>query len=360
MNVHVFLGPSLNADDAHGLATEAGYEFIWHPPAHCGSLVPLIGRADAVLLVDGVYERIPAVWHKEIIAALAAGTRVFGASSMGALRAAECAPWGAEPLGTIAHRFASGEWTRDDLVAVAHGPAETDYRALTVPLVDVDDHVSHAVHAEVLDRAAGARLSEAARTIFYAERSWERLIGLDPQARVLAEFATQRPGLKARDAAEAITTLPYHLSQPRPRPRFDPSQVRPTAQFTNLEAHSALGSASTGALEAREDWPDLLRGGLVRALLSKSAALGIARPTSEAALTQVAHDLGTDRAGFYAWGESVGLDEPGVTRVAVEQVMLARLWEMYGTDAKSHVIDHLRVTGRYGEAGSTRVDGGGL
>jgi hypothetical protein len=53
--------------------------------------------ADVIAMIDGVHsQRLPA-WHCEILDVLADGARVLGAASMGALRAVECAPWGAEP-----------------------------------------------------------------------------------------------------------------------------------------------------------------------------------------------------------------------------------------------------------------------
>ena len=58
--------------------------------------------ATAIGLVDGYFGGAAAVWHKEILYALSLGVRVLGASSMGALRAAECAAYGMEPVGEIA------------------------------------------------------------------------------------------------------------------------------------------------------------------------------------------------------------------------------------------------------------------
>ena len=58
---------------------------------------------------------------------------MFGASSMGALRAAECAPYGFAPLGAIANWYTSERIDGDDEVAVLTHPKT--YDALTVPLV---------------------------------------------------------------------------------------------------------------------------------------------------------------------------------------------------------------------------------
>ena len=50
------------------------------------------GAAEAIGIIDGYFERVPSVWHKEILWAMAEGIHVFGSASMGALRAAELLP----------------------------------------------------------------------------------------------------------------------------------------------------------------------------------------------------------------------------------------------------------------------------
>ena len=46
-------------------------------------------RPSAIGIVDGYFEGVLSVWHKEILWAMAEGIHVFGSASMGALRAAE-------------------------------------------------------------------------------------------------------------------------------------------------------------------------------------------------------------------------------------------------------------------------------
>ena len=65
-------------------------DFAWHPPAAAGDLLRLLPDPPATLcLIDGYFDARPSVWHKEILLLIEAGVRVFGAASMGALRAAE-------------------------------------------------------------------------------------------------------------------------------------------------------------------------------------------------------------------------------------------------------------------------------
>ena len=88
----VFLGPTLGHDDARALLPNA--RFL--PPARQGDVYRAVRAHDPkkIGLVDGVFLNVPAVWHREILWALEQGVEVFGAASMGALRAAELDDFG--------------------------------------------------------------------------------------------------------------------------------------------------------------------------------------------------------------------------------------------------------------------------
>src|SRR6185436_15946902 len=126
-----FLGPTLSHDEARDVL-DAEYR---PPAAHGDVLRAALRRPRAIGLVDGVFEGVPAVWHKEILFALAEGVHVFGAASMGALRAAELSTFGMRGIGQIYDWYAGGAIDADDEVALVHGPYETDFLALSEPLV---------------------------------------------------------------------------------------------------------------------------------------------------------------------------------------------------------------------------------
>jgi len=69
----------------------------------------LVDRPRVIGIVDGYFERVPAVWHKEILWAMSRGVHVLGAASMGALRAAELHPFGMVGVGAIFEGFRDGE-----------------------------------------------------------------------------------------------------------------------------------------------------------------------------------------------------------------------------------------------------------
>ncbi len=135
MRAFVFLGPSLPVEEARGIL-----DAVYLPPVAQGDVLRVLARRpDVIGFVDGYFDKVPSVWHKEILLALSRGVRVLGASSMGALRAAELADFGMEGVGTIYEWFRSGRLEDDDEVAIVHGPAEEGYVELSDAMVNVRD-----------------------------------------------------------------------------------------------------------------------------------------------------------------------------------------------------------------------------
>ena len=94
-----------------------------------------------------MFESVGAVWHKEILLALQDGIAVYGASSMGAIRAAELAPFGMVGVGAIYEAYCDGRYTDDDEVALLQGPATFGYPAMSEAMVNIRATVARALHA---------------------------------------------------------------------------------------------------------------------------------------------------------------------------------------------------------------------
>jgi hypothetical protein len=170
----VYLGPTMLLADAQAILPGATF----CPPVEQGDVFSLLGEGqpDAIAIVDGVfYQQLP-VWHKEIIAALERGVAVYGASSMGALRAAECGPYGMVGVGVIFDAYASGELVDDDEVAVAHDGPESGWRTRTEPMVNVRATVRSAVAEGKIGGAAAMRVITVAKSIWFADRTRQKLL----------------------------------------------------------------------------------------------------------------------------------------------------------------------------------------
>ena len=202
-----FLGPTLAYNQA---ASVLGAQYRG-PAAHGDVHDAVIAGATSILLIDGYFGSVQSVWHKEILFALEQGVGVYGAASMGALRAAELAPFGMVGVGAIYRAYEAGDLTGDDEVAVLHAPADMGYAGLTVALADVRAMACRAVPAGVLTQAECEDVIAAARAIHFSQRSVEALAGLRLEhwtAARAAEYARWFTGnfisQKALDALELL------------------------------------------------------------------------------------------------------------------------------------------------------------
>lgn len=212
----VFVGPSL--PDAAGLCAR---EISVRGPAIQGDVRDAIDAgATCIGLIDGGFEYQPPVWHKEILYGLSVGVRIFGASSMGALRAVECEAYGMIGIGTIFEGFKSGKFIDDADVALLHGPGELGYPALTLPLVNVIATLDVLNREGQLSISQRAVLEGCARNIFFKERIWETIVresGLDIE--LLPILRRGLVDVKRQDAQQLLTmiqTMPDSLSEDTP------------------------------------------------------------------------------------------------------------------------------------------------
>ncbi len=212
----VFVGPTLPAAEVAARLPGA----IVRPPVAVGDVLALRG-VKRIAIIDGYFERMAAVWHKEILLALERGIAVWGAASMGALRAAELARYGMIGVGAIYQAYARGTLVADDEVAVAHLPAEYGYRATSDALVNLRDGLARAHRRGVIDARTRDLLIDRARALFYRDRSWARLIG-DGEAAgldVAALAAWPKPDRKAEDARLLLRRLAADRGKRPPKVR---------------------------------------------------------------------------------------------------------------------------------------------
>lgn len=162
----VFAGPSIAGTDVADTVEV-------RPPVQQGDVyLATLDAPRAIGIIDGYFEGVPSVWHKEILWALTQGIAVLGASSMGALRAAELDGFGMIGVGAIYEAFRSGALEDDDEVALLHGPAEMGYPTLSLAMVNLRATVSAARQASVISADEESSLIAEAKNQFYKTRTW--------------------------------------------------------------------------------------------------------------------------------------------------------------------------------------------
>jgi hypothetical protein len=209
---YLFVGPSL--PDAPDLIQ--GRDIVVLPPVAAGDLLRLDLPAGAVVgIVDGYFHQARAIPHKEIMHLLGTGVGVLGAASMGALRAAELAPWGMRGIGEIFAAYRDGALVADDEVALLHGAAEDGYPRLSEPMVNIRATLAAAVAAGHCSAEAADGLVQQLCATPYRDRSYRRLahhapaVGLDQSAtkRLVAYCSTNPVDRKRADAEQLLVAL---------------------------------------------------------------------------------------------------------------------------------------------------------
>ncbi|UCH38721.1 MAG: hypothetical protein JSU67_11155 [Gammaproteobacteria bacterium] len=211
MRAVVFAGPSISRNEVEAFP---GVE--WRPPVSQGDVYRVARTApDFIAIIDGYFEGVPSVWHKEILWAMSSGIHVLGASSMGALRAAELHQFGMRGVGEIFENFRDGKLEDDDEVAVLHGPAELGYPLLSLAMVNARKSITAAIEASIITQPVGASLLAQAKSIFYQERQWPRVFELAQESGIsageLAAFESwlerNEQDLKLEDARAMLAEL---------------------------------------------------------------------------------------------------------------------------------------------------------
>lgn len=168
----VFCGPSISHDEA---AAVFPAEIL--PPVGKGDIDLLLARPrppERIGIVDGRFLSALSISPKEVLRAMDAGVAVYGSSSMGALRAVECAPLGMIGIGRVFDEYFHGRTDHDDEVAMTFDP-ET-LRPLSEPLITIRLAVGDAVRAGVVSSAFADRFLGVGKQIYFPHRSVAAII----------------------------------------------------------------------------------------------------------------------------------------------------------------------------------------
>ncbi|MGF1594812.1 MAG: TfuA-like protein [Kiloniellaceae bacterium] len=369
MSIAVFLGPSLPRAEA-----EAILAADYRPPVRQGDIYRLLqqDRPAAIALIDGYFQEVPSVWHKEILWAMDRGVAVYGAASMGALRAAELACYGMVGVGKIFEAYRTGSYAPytdgpfedDDEVAVIHGPAELSYPPLSVAMVDLRETLAKAVAAGVIDSDLRDALVAAFKRRFYRARSFEALPEILTDLEVAREtgealqawLAGNRVSQKQADARMLLETL---ASGGAPAAvegeNFIFERTTLWAQFVERAETDppAPTAAEQAVLEELRLDPELYTG--VRDIAVLRLRLDAAdppppadEPARRAALDRLRHRHGLwSRGDLDAWAEACDLDRAGLDRLLDFEAALESCAVATGAALEAALLDVLRRDGHY-------------
>jgi hypothetical protein len=366
----IFLGPSLSREEARLIHPDA----IILPPARAGDVVSVLlnYRPHAIGLVDGLFRNTMAVFHKELLEAMAQGVWVLGSSSMGALRAAECERFGMIGVGSVFEQYRSGLLEDDDEVAVAHGDHESGYRTTGAPMVTIRATLLLGSATDVLTPDEARELIAAEKAKHFSDRGFHgvldtaknefqwRMQRLDALRDFIRECTLDVKADDARQLLLAMQTLPTepipvaqrpsgHLSGPfitlLDRDRLVGMREDAPVSFDSIMRYVALNRPEHDANRRRASHR--------QALLQIGRILDL-QPTSGDLME--AHMALTARVGspLSEWGVAVDLTPSDLDRLTSEEAVIATL-EKWAIQTRTRngfaraYLDELRLAGLYPE-----------
>ncbi len=365
----VFTGPTIAPADAR-----KELDAIYLPPVSQGDLYrAAIKRPRAIGIIDGYFDAVPSVWHKEILWAMSQGIHVFGSSSMGALRAAELWRFGMVGVGRIFEEYRDGVIEDDDEVALLHAPAEYGYLGFSEPLANIRHTLASAAEAGVITEVAAGRIANLARELFYPERTYDRILERAEEAGVAdGEIAALRAWLpegainrKREDALEMLRAMGEFIAADPP-PKSVDFHFEPTALWADLmrtagELDITSEEAPAGyhtdelieTLELDPEFEELRQGAITRLLKLDEARRHDYQPDQQALVDAVIrfrerHGL-LEPSDLEGWMGENGLDREGFLRLMAEEAAIWWVDGMLASEAHAIVPSHLRALGRFSE-----------
>ncbi len=368
MTAYVFAGPTILPDEVRRTGN-----FICRPPVAQGDVYRAAEkRPRAIGLIDGYFEGVPSVWHKEILWAMSQGVHVFGSASMGALRAAELHAFGMRGVGQIFEAYRDGTLEDDDEVAVLHGPAEAGYVALSEAMVNIRATLEHAETDGIIANTTRNSLEHRAKSLFYQERTWEALFSDAAETCApTTELAALRDWLpsgrvdrKGDDARAMLSQMCEFLAS-------DPGPARVSYEFewtdmwdTAMTVSRSVGSNLAGDSESlsTERLLDELRldvdaycrekeWGLSRMLAlreSRRQRMGVDRNDWRTAANSFRARLGLfNRADLDRWLAQNDLSLETFERLMEEEAQIGALEVLFEPAIERYLLDHLLVSDQY-------------
>ena len=366
----VFLGPSLRHEEARELLPDV----ICLPPAGMGDIIGAVTRLKprAIGLVDGTFLANMSVFHKEILYAMDQGVWMLGASSMGALRAAECDNFGMIGVGEIYAALASGELEDDDEVALTHSDEEFGFRSLSDALVTIRATIAAAHAAGLLLQAEVDALMALQKARWFPDRRLSEIasdaavLGIDAErCNDLKEFTrTSVVDPKRADAIALLKRMSQLPSEPIPEDQR-PHTVK-SAPFRAMLARDVVVESPEGfpvtfdrirkhAALHDPGYEEDMRGTRQELALSSIAEWIGGTPTDdEIAHTRIriARRVGVDLAALESWAQELDVDTRSLQLMIKNEALVNRMETSWlGRTRMGEITENflhrVRIAGRY-------------
>ena len=362
MTAVIFTGPTMPAAD---IKTVLDAQIM--PPVAQGDVYRVAREAPlAIGIIDGYFDGVPSVWHKEILWAIEQGITVFGSASMGALRAAELKDFGMIGVGSIFEDYSNGALTDDDEVAVLHAPAELGFAALSEPMVSVRATVERARTEQVLTGETADRMISCAKSLHYRDRTWDTIIAGVSDEPAIAAFSKWLPDgkvdAKNDDARKMLEQMASFLQNPSTIPKPQAHRVERTLGWQGLVRRVDTETASQHSVaegildELRLDpkaYETVREIAALRSLAVKDAkhrGVEVDRDTLRALMERHRRKMDLPRRDvLLRWFDDNDLYEQSYTDLLEEIGTAEEVITALQEGLEQHILTELRWTGKYSD-----------
>jgi len=170
------LGPSLPPEEAkYILSSDKKREVVYAPPIRRGDIPKAVSEGFGIIgIIDGVFFRESAASPREIMEVLKSDVKIYGASSMGALRASELDRYGMIGIGKIYQWYRDGTLNSDDEVALSFDSEE--FIPISEPLVNIRETIKKATNQNIISLEESEIILKSAKSLYFPERRWDKII----------------------------------------------------------------------------------------------------------------------------------------------------------------------------------------
>ncbi len=211
----IFLGPTLSIERAKGIL-DADYRL----PAKKGDILRLIPTSvKTVGIIDGYFLQDYPPTPIEVYNLLRKrDVRVFGSSSLGALRAVELKKFGITGIGKIFELFSKGVLDSDDEVAVTF-TGYTGYKSDA--LIDIRYNLFLAHKNNIIDNDTKKIILRVSKDTYFPYRAYEDIMDeskrmFPSQKKQIDDFGEylvkNKRSLKEKDAIELLKTIKLEIN----------------------------------------------------------------------------------------------------------------------------------------------------
>jgi hypothetical protein len=170
--IKVYLGLSLDRASASELLPGAN---IASPICRGDLIKDIDSDVHVVVIIDGKFHQKLAVAPDEILDGLSCGIRIYGAASMGALRASELRAFGMIGHGKIFEHIVATPEFRDDFLGQVFNDTEGAIKKLSHTYIDFYMNLIKLQRQGCITANQRTTLLRSYAGIFYADRGWPSL-----------------------------------------------------------------------------------------------------------------------------------------------------------------------------------------